>query len=102
MNRQGMHGETQRSTAQHIDPSSLQFASTGSDECEPESALFDKAVHLVEELGDFLYFVNQYPILVARRNFCAEPRWIGQKLVVSGRIKEIENKRLREMRLQPS
>jgi hypothetical protein len=58
-----MHSSVQGPSSQQIYPGSLEFASTRPAKYKTKASFLDEPMHLVEQTGKSLNFVNDYPLM---------------------------------------
>ena len=86
-----MHGSMQCSTGKQIDSGCLELASTGSKEGKIELARLDMTMHFIEEIGQALDFIDDYPTAGFRSlHIQGKEGWIGEMVLIAGLIEEID------------
>ena len=97
-----MHGFAERSSGEQIDARCLELPRTGAKQREVESAAFNVSVHLVEEIGKALDFVDHHPATGWRGlEICGKERWVGEIVLVAYVIEQVDVRCARKLHSRP-
>ena len=88
---EGMHGPVQCPASEQVDTGCLELACARSKEDKVELVHLDMAMHLVEEIGEALDFVDHHPTARFRcLQIPGEEGWIDEIVLIARLIEEID------------